>query len=142
MSDLSLTLRELVDIRARGRYEYCRRYKVLLGDTFFEVEHILPRSRGGLTIPPNLAFACRRCNLLKSNVVIGFDKRTNKSVPLFNPRTDIWPDHFRRSRDLLRIYGRTAMGRVTVDLLQMNAPAEQAARQIQRDYLADVFPLD
>jgi len=138
----SLSLRDLVDVRAHGRCEYCRRYKVLLGETFFEVEHIFPRSRGGLTLPSNLAFACRRCNLFKSNVIEQVDARTGRSAPLFNPRTDSWPDHFRRSRDLRRIYGRTATGRVTVNLLQMNEATEQTTRQIQRDYLADMFPLD
>jgi len=62
-------LRDLVEARADGRCEYCRRYQELVGDTFFEVEHIRPRSRGGLTIPSNLAFACRRCNLLKGDVI-------------------------------------------------------------------------
>lgn len=142
MSGSPLTLRNLVDVRARGRCEYCHRYKVLLGDTFFEVEHIVPRSKGGFTIPQNLAFACRRCNLFKSDVVSKFDDRTAKCAPLFNPRTDDWSNHFRRSRDLLRIYGRTATGRVTVELLKMNTVAEQTTRQIQRDHLADIFPLD
>jgi len=49
MSKRELTLRYLVDVRAAGRCEYCRRYKRLIGETFLEVEHILPRSRGGLT---------------------------------------------------------------------------------------------
>lgn len=138
----SLSLRDLVDIRAHGRCEYCRRYKAPLGETFFEVEHIFPRSRGGYTIPHNLAFACRHCNLFKSNVIDGIDARTGRSAPLFNPRTNFWADHFRRSRDLLRIYGRTPTGRVTVKLLQMNAAAKQTARRIQRDYLTDAFPLD
>jgi len=142
MSKRELTLRYLVDVRAAGRCEYCRRYKRLIGETFLEVEHILPRSRGGLTTPSNLAFACRRCNLLKSDVIEALDLRTEQLVALFHPRFDQWPDHFRRSRDQLRIYGRTASGRATVALLQFNAPSEQEVRRIQRDYLFAVFPLD
>jgi hypothetical protein len=60
---------------------------------------------------------------------------------LFHPRRDRWGDHFRRSRDQVRIYGRTAIGRVTVALLRFNSADEQRARQIQRDYLSDIFPL-
>ncbi len=142
MADQARNLRELVEARADGRCEYCRRYQDLLGETFFEVEHIIPRSQGGPTIPENLAFACRRCNLLKGGATETFDRRTGRPAPLFNPRRDLWHDHFRRSRDSLRIYGRTATGRATVERLRLNSPAEQRARQIQRDYLSDVFPLD
>lgn len=136
------TLRNLVEARADGRCEYCRRYQELVGETFFEVEHILPRSRGGLTVPLNLAFACRRCNVLKGDAIEVFDRRTDQLVPLFHPRYDRWGDHFRRSRDRLRIYGRTAIGRATLERLRWNSPSEQRTRQIQRDYLSEVFPLD
>lgn len=142
MAKSPLSLRYVVDVRAGGRCEYCRRYKVMLGETFFEVEHILPRSLGGSTEPGNLAFACRRCNLLKSDKITAIDPRTDRLVPLFNPRLARWSDHFRRSHDLLRIYGRTAVGRATTALLQFNEVSEQQARQIQRDYLSTVFPLD
>jgi hypothetical protein len=134
--------RDFVEVRADGRCEYCRRYQELIGNTFFEVEHIIPRSRGGSAAPFNLAFACRRCNLLKGDAVKALDPRTGRLAPLFNPRRDRWHDHFRRSRDLLRVYGRTATGRATVQLLRLNSPTEQRARQIQQDYLAAIFPLD
>lgn len=142
MAKAILDLRYLVALRANGRCEYCRRYKVMMGETFFEVEHIRPRSLGGVTHPENLAFACRRCNLLKSDKITALDPRTERLAPLFNSRRDCWSDHFRRSHDLLRIFGRTASGRATVDLLQFNEPSEQQVRRIQRDYLASVFPLD
>ncbi len=70
------------------------------------------------------------------------DPRTERLAPLFNPRRDRWSDHFRRSQDQLRIFGRTARGRATVELLQFNELSEQQVRRIQRDYLASVFPLD
>lgn len=142
MAPSAHTLRDLVEARADGRCEYCQRYQDLVGATFFEVEHILPRSRGGLTIPANLAFACRRCNLLKGDATEARDRRTGRLVALFNPRRDSWRAHFRRSRDQLRIYGRTATGRATIDLLRWNSLGEQRIRQIQRDYLSDIFPLD
>ncbi|MCE7987368.1 MAG: hypothetical protein DYG89_39885 [Caldilinea sp. CFX5] len=70
------------------------------------------------------------------------DPRTGRSAPLFNPRLQRWGDHFRRSRDQLRIYGRTASGRATVALLQFNPSSEQEIRQLQRDYLSTILPLD
>lgn len=142
MAKSSFSLRYLLDVRAGGRCEYCRRYKVMTGAMFFEIEHILPRSLGGSTDSANLAFACRRCNLLKSDKIAAIDPRTKRPAPLFNPRLDRWSDHFRRSHDQLRIYDRTATGRATVDLLQFNEEGEQQVRQIQRDFLADGFPLD
>jgi len=42
------------------------------------------------------------------------------SVPLFNPRLQKWPDHFRWSEDNLRVIGRTPTGRATVRALRMN----------------------
>lgn len=135
-------LRFLVAVRADGRCEYCRRYQDLMGDSFFEVEHIIPVAHGGQTTPDNLALACRRCNLLKGAAVEAHDPRSARSARLFNPRTDRWDVHFRRSRNLLRIYGRTAIGRATVALLRLNTPGEQRARRIQRDHLGSLFPLD
>ncbi|MFQ5858870.1 MAG: HNH endonuclease [Anaerolineae bacterium] len=142
MAEQFRKLRDLLEARADGRCEYCRRYQELIGETFFEVEHVIPQSQGGPTVPDNLAFACRRCNLLKGNAIEALDRRTGRLAPLFNPRRDRWSDHFRRSRDKLRIYGRTASGRATVERLRLNSQAEQRARQIQREYLSDVFPLD
>lgn len=135
-------MQNLVDVRAAGRCEYCRRYKIMTGALFFEVEHIMPRALGGATTPDNMAFACRRCNLLKSDKIVAVDPCTKRSAFLFNPRHDRWSDHFRRSRDQLCIYGRTATGRATVALLRFNETSEQQVRQIQRDHLAHAFPLD
>jgi hypothetical protein len=39
-------------------------------------------------------------------------------VPLFNPRTDIWPDHFEWNGPT--IVGKTAIGRATIDVLNIN----------------------
>jgi hypothetical protein len=42
-------LRDFVEARADGCCEYCRRYQDMIGESLFEVEHIVPRARGGLT---------------------------------------------------------------------------------------------
>ena len=44
MAKSSFSLRYLLDVRAGGCCEYCRRYKVMTGAMFFEIEHILPLS--------------------------------------------------------------------------------------------------
>lgn len=139
---MAYPLRTLVEARADGRCEYCRRYQELLGETFFEIEHIVPRSRGGLTTPENLAFACRRCNLLKSNILEAADPQTGELCRLFHPRLDRWSSHFERSMDKLQIIGTTPIGRATVNCLRLNSESEVRAREIQRDFLFELFPLD
>jgi hypothetical protein len=48
------------------------------------------------------------------------DPDTQAIVPLFNPRTQRWFDHFRWSEDGTRVIGRTAIGRATVAALKLN----------------------
>src|SRR5215471_13069820 len=57
MSELSGPLREAVVQRADNRCEYCQ-LPAQLQVGGFEVDHILPRSRGGQTELTNLALAC------------------------------------------------------------------------------------
>ncbi|MHB8751600.1 MAG: hypothetical protein ACYDBJ_20725 [Aggregatilineales bacterium] len=47
---------------------------------------------------------------------------------MFHPRRDRWDEHFSLSN--ARIIGKTAIGRVTVELLQMNNPDRVAEREI------------
>jgi hypothetical protein len=48
----------------------------------------------------------------------GIDDETGVIVPLFNPRTNRWPDNFERQGPL--IFGITPTGRATVRVLAMN----------------------
>jgi hypothetical protein len=75
----------------------------------------------------NLALACYRCNKFKGPNLSAIDRKTKKIVPLFNPRTQRWRDHFVRKGVL--IVGRTATGRATADLLRMNSPKRQSLRR-------------
>ncbi len=43
---------------------------------------------------------------------------TNELVPLFNPRTDVWHEHFEWHAPTL--FGKTKIGRATIELLQIN----------------------
>jgi len=95
----------------------------------FHVDHILPRARGGETSIDNLALACVSCSLRKAARWRRRDPRSKKLVALFNPRNDTWNDHFTVTKGF-RIYGRTAIGRATVESLAMNREAIVAIRKV------------
>jgi hypothetical protein len=97
----------------------------------FPVDHIIPQTSGGLTIPENLALACPHCNAHKWSHTDGIDPDGGGTSRLFNPRTDTWSGHFEWSRDgNLEIIGLTPIGRATVTRLQMNAPDVLIARRL------------
>ena len=121
--------------RAGGRCEYCQMHQALQGATF-HIEHVIPRSRGGLTQTDNLAWACPSCNLAKAGRVEGTDAETGLSAPLFNPRLDNWLDHFQWHG--YEITARTAAGRVTLLLLDLNRPRRILIRQAEE--LFGFFP--
>jgi hypothetical protein len=115
--------------RAAHRCEYCRAPEAIFNFPF-EVEHVVPISRAGTNDEENLALACRACNLHKADSITAVDRLTQTATPLFHPRRDRWDDHFAVDLETSVIYGRTAVGRVTIICLQMNAPLQLAARQI------------
>ncbi len=112
-------LRQRVIDRANGNCEYCRILARVATESM-EVDHVLPVSQGGLTIAENLASACHGCNQRKRDRLKGFDAVSGKIVPLYNPRTMNWKKHFAWSEDSTLVIGRTATGRVTVDLMGLN----------------------
>lgn len=111
--------REFNRHRARNRCEYCHLPQDV-SELLFHVEHIIPRQHGGADDLDNSALACPDCNLLKGPNLTAIDPRTRRTVRLFHPRRDKWPQHFARRGP--RIVGKTAMGRATVSLLKMNSP--------------------
>jgi hypothetical protein len=100
----------------------------------FTVDHINPTSRGGTDDFDNLCFCCFWCNAYKQAHTEARDPRTGRRVPLFNPRTDRWDDHFRWSPTFARVIGRTAIGRATVAALRLNRPSLMRARQLWARY--------
>src|SRR5687768_907656 len=82
-----------VAARAKHVCEYCRAPEAVF-NLSFEVEHIIPISRGGSDEEKNLALSCRSCNLYKSDSVSFFDNETQSEIRLFNPRQDNWNEHF------------------------------------------------
>jgi hypothetical protein len=110
-------LRALVRDRAKGRCEYCLLHEE---DAWFphEPDHIIATKHRGRTDEANLAWTCLACNRHKGTDVASIDDETGRVVRLFHPRRDRWASHFRLEGAVL--VGRTAVGRVTVQLLQFN----------------------
>ena len=106
--------------RANWRCEYCLS-PAAYSTQPFEVDHIIPRSKGGRTVLGNLAFSCG-CNSYKGHRTQARDARIGRFVALFNPRRQLWSRHFAWGPDMLRVLGRTATGRVTVEALHLNRP--------------------
>jgi hypothetical protein len=57
-------------------------------------------------------------------------------VPLFNPRKDNWEVHFRFENT--KILAITAIGRATVELLDLNSPRRQLIRRAEAQF--GLFP--
>jgi hypothetical protein len=102
-----------------------------MGQTF-HLDHIAPRSARGLATAENLCLACSHCNIAKGDRSAAVDPRTGRQVRLFNPRVDLWDEHFRWSQDWARLIGRTPTGRATIVALAMNAKLLQHARPLWR----------
>ncbi len=119
----------LVSKRAGHRCEYCHAPELVF-NLPFEVEHIIPLSKQGTDSEENLALACRSCNLHKSNRTSGVDLDSNTEVRFFHPRQDRWDDHFQADATSGMIVGITAIGRTSVNSLEMNSQPQVTARQL------------
>ena len=60
------------------------------------------------------------CNRRKSNKTKAIDPQSALEVSLFNPRSDIWKEHFIWSADRLYLIDLTLIGRATVTALVLN----------------------
>ena len=114
--------------RAGHRCEYCRAPEAIFNFPL-EVEHIVPKGRGGDDQAANCALSCRACNLHKGDHQTALDPQTRAVVPLFNPRQHRWEDHFRFDEGTAELVGLTPIGRATIACLQMNRPAQLDARR-------------
>lgn len=94
----------------------------------FHAEHIQARQHRGTDDLANLARACHQCNLHKGTNLAGVDPDTNAITRLFHPRQDSWAEHFELQGP--RVVGRTAVGRTTAWLLQMNSEERVELRTV------------
>lgn len=127
MTYISVELRQLVRERAKGRCEYC----LMPDDDAFrahEIDHIEAEKHGGTTTEDNLCFCCWICNRHKGTDLTSRDPETGQITALYHPRKDNWSEHFRLNRGYLE--GLTAVGRVTVRLLQFNKASRVKEREL------------
>lgn len=123
--------------QAQNRCGYCLVPQKLLSYKL-EIEHIFPKGKGGSNQEENLWLACRQCNLSKGAKADGFDSITSKRVKLFNPREQVWSEHFVWSYDKTLIIGKTPFGRATVSALLLNNDWHRIAREFWK--LTGIFP--
>jgi 5-methylcytosine-specific restriction endonuclease McrA len=95
---ISVSLQKEVITRSKGYCEYCH-LPASFSPNSFNFEHIMPLIRNGLTVLSNLAYSCGGCNAYKKDKIQAIAPLTRQFYPLFNPRTDIWFDHFEWNND-------------------------------------------
>ncbi len=125
---VSAELRRLVISRADSLCEYCLLHA---DDTFFgcEVDHIISLKHGGLTREENLAYACLFCNRNKGSDIASIIPGTDERVRFFNPRTDLWHDHFRLGTDRIMIVPLTSIGEATSRIFGFNSSERLLERE-------------
>lgn len=127
MSDLSwVELVRRVHQRADFLCEYCQTSQRVTGQAM-HVDHIDPSGEDTLD---NLCLACGNCNLSKAQATSAVDHETNETVPLFNPRTQVWAEHFEWLPDGTRLRGLSPTGRVTIERLKINQDRVVDARAL------------
>lgn len=129
MAYISVMVRQTVAARAGYCCEYCQSAERITSGPM-HVEHILPTAKGGATTPDNLAYSCARCNLHKGMRTDFLDPVSRNATPLFNPRLQVWSEHFTWSDDKTRLLGLTPTGRATIMALQMNDPLIVMSRSL------------
>ena len=112
--------------RAENACEYCRLHQDDSPLAVLHIEHIIPKIHGGSDDLDNLALACIDCNLHKGTNLTGIDPQTNDITELFHPRRHQWDDHFEWQG--ISLFGKTAIGRTTIRVLNMNSEDQLALR--------------
>jgi hypothetical protein len=125
MATIPVSLRRLVIQRADNRCEYCGISQIGQVATF-HIDHIVPVVAGGETIAENLALACVSCSLRKGARQKLEDSETGEVVSIFNPRQQVWKEHF--DWNGVQVVGLTATGRATVQALDLNRATMLAIR--------------
>ncbi|MBH8553945.1 HNH endonuclease [Nostocaceae cyanobacterium CENA357] len=117
MVTIRASFRRLVIQRAENCCEYCGLSQLGQAATF-HIDHVIPVVAGGSTTADNLALACVSCSLYKGAKQNVEDPETSQTVMIFNPRQQVWREHFYWSG--IEVVGLTAMGRATVNTLKLN----------------------
>ncbi len=134
-SAIAQKLKKEVAHRAGFRCEYC-----LLSERVsyfsFHIEHIRSIKHGGNNHSENLAYCCPDCNFYKGTDAGTFVDDGFNLVRFFNPRIDIWQEHFEIHE--AKIHGKLAMGIATTQIFKFN----EIDRLVFRKQLAELelFP--
>jgi 5-methylcytosine-specific restriction endonuclease McrA len=107
-SHVPARLRQQIAAEARGRCGYCLTPEAITGAPLV-LDHLIPEALGGLTEASNLWLACSQCNLHKGDRTTARDPLTEAWERLFDPRRQIWTEHFRWSESGAEIIGMTAL---------------------------------
>lgn len=122
---ISDELRRLVRLRAMGLCEYCLLHEddATYG---FHVDHVIAEKHGGPTEDHNLCLCCPSCNRAKGSDIATLVN--DKMIRLFNPRIDVWKEHF--VLEGLQIRAKTLIGAGTLRLLRINDGPRLQLRQL------------
>ena len=126
-SDIDPGLRQQVARRASFRCEYCLLHEE---DSFspHQVDHIISRKHGGLSVLDNLAYSCLRCNAWKGTDLGSLHASTGELVAFFHPRRHLWSEHFRLIGAAIEPL--TPEGEVTARILRLNLDKRIVERRL------------
>lgn len=119
MGKISKKVKHFVADRAKYCCEYCLS-QAKFSPGYFSIEHVIPSTKAGSDELENLAYSCLACNSHKFTAVLALDPLSGLEAPLYNPRLDIWNEHFRWSGDCSELIGISATGRATIERLHLN----------------------
>ncbi len=120
MSNFSEATKQRVRQRAGHRCEYCQSHQDYLM-SWLQIDHFWPVSKGGDSKDKNLCLTCELCNQHKWNPTEAIHPESKEPVALFNPRRQVWNEHFAWREDGVSIEGLTVYGRATVVALKLNS---------------------
>jgi len=124
-------LRRQIRAAASECCEYCL-VPEAMAFASFHIDHIISEKQGGATSYPNLALACRPCNISKGASIVAYSGEWDQFTRLYHPRQDAWADHFELLESgLIKPLSRIAFG--TLQIMGIN----DDARVIERGSLLD-----
>jgi hypothetical protein len=134
---IPIAMRRVVALRAKNYCEYCR-CPENIGTQGFTIEHIKPKQAGGETVLENLAWSCFGCNSHKHTKTFAINPETKLQVKLFNPRLQVWSEHFGWNSDFTLMVAKTDIGKATIKALILNRDGVVNLRRVL--VLANLHP--
>lgn len=124
---ISAAVRRKVAERAGFRCEYCLLDEKFMGHSA-QIDHIISLKHRGTNDIENLAYSCWLCNGNKGSDVGSVKYGTHEFIRFFNPRIDIWSEHFRLI--VYRIEPISDIGLVTEFIFGFNESERVAERSL------------